>query len=166
MREVVYLQDEPRGPSIIVEVPVSLNGRGRVALPDVAQLRSTTDQRIVIKWVRLVTAEILTNAPLGGQVNAPIAELQKMTLVIYAEGWEKGQNIPVLSLTDTALSGGTFPHRYAQTNFNNWSAVDWPKSYIQYANNTLSANTPYAVLLEVGYVKIDASGNVIVGHSK
>jgi hypothetical protein len=166
MREVVFLQDEPRGPSIIIEVPVTANGRGRVPLPDVAQLRSTTDQRIVIKWVRLVTAEILTNAPLGGQTNAPIAELQKMTLVIYAEGWEKGQNIPVLSLTDTALSGGTFPHRYTQTNFNNWSAVDWPKSYIQYSNGTLSANSPYAVLLEVGYVKLDATGNVIVGPSK
>jgi len=166
MQDIVFLQDEPRGPSIIVEVPVSVNNRGRVPLPDVAQLRSTTDQKIIIKSIRLVTDEILSNAPLLGNVNAPVAELQKMTLTIYSEGWEKGQNIPILFLSDTSLSGGTFPHRYAQTNFNNWGAVDWPKSYIQYANGTSSANTPYAVLLEVLYVKLGATGNVIIGPSK
>ena len=166
MADIVFLQSEPRGPSIIVEVPVTANGQGRVKLPDVSQLRSTTDQRIIMKWMRLVTADVLTNAPLGGQTNAPLAELQKMTLVIYAEGWEKGQSIPMLSLNDLSVSGGTFPHRYEQTNFFNWSAVDWPKSYIQYSNGTLSANSPYAVLLEVGYVKLDGTGNVIVGPSK
>src|SRR5688572_4521496 len=165
MRDVVFLQDEPRGPSIMIEVPVSSNGKGRVALPDVAQLRSTTDQKIVLKSIRLITSDILTNGPLTGLVNAPLAELQKMTLTLYAEGWEKGQTIPLLPLNDVALSGGTFPHRYSQTNFNNWSAVDWPKSYIQFANGTVSANTPYVVLLDVQYVKISATGNVIVGPS-
>lgn len=166
MREVVFLQDEPRGPSIIVEIPVLTNGRQRQPLPDVAQLRSTTEQRIIVKSMRLITAEILTNAPLLGNTNAPIAELRKMTLTIYSEGWEKGQNIPLLTLSDTSMAAGTFPHRFDQTNFNNWSAVDWPKSYIQYCNGTVSANTPYAVLLDVQYVKLDATGNVIVGPSK
>lgn len=166
MQNVVFLQDEPRGPSIIVEVPVGTNGRGRVPLPDVAQLRSTTDQRIIIKSIRLITLETLTNAPLLGTANAPVAELQKLTLTLYSEGWEKGQNIPVLTLSDMSVSTGTFPHRYNQTNFNNWQAVDWPKSYLQYANGTLSANTPYAVLFDVQYIKLDATGNVILGPSK
>jgi hypothetical protein len=166
MKDLVLVQTEPRGPSITIEVPVSTNGRGRVPFPDVAQLRSTTDQRIIIKWARLVTADILTNAPLTGLTNAPLAELQKISLVIYAEGWEKGQSIPILALNDMSVPGGTFPHRYDQTNFSNWSAVDWPKSYLQYSSGTVSANSPYAVLLEVGYVKLDATGNVIVGPSK
>lgn len=165
MREIVFLQDEPRGPSIVVEIPVSTNGRGRVSLPDVAQLRSTANQRIVLKSIRLITLDVLTNGPLTGLANAPLAELQKMTLTLYAEGWEKGQTIPILPMNDMEVPGGTFPHRYSQTNFNDWSAVDWPKSYIQYANGTLSANAPYVVLLDVQYVKLDAKGNVIVGAS-
>lgn len=166
MREVVFLQDEPRGPSILIEVLVTTNGKGRIPLPDVAQLRSTMDQRIIIKSIRLVTADVITHGVLIGEVNAPVAELQKMVLTIYAEGWEKGQSIPMLTLNDVALSGGSVPHRYVQTNFNNWQAVDWPKSYIQYVNGTLSANSPYVVLLDVQYIKLDATGNVILGPSK
>ena len=166
MREVVFLQDEPRGPSITIEIPVLANGRGRVPLPDVAQLRSTTDQRIIIKTIRLITADVLTNAPLLGNVNAPLAELQKMTLTIYAEGWEKGQSIPLLPLNDVSTPGGTFPHRYQQTNFANWSAVDWPKSYIQYANSTSSAGAPYFILLDVQYVRLNGSGNQIIGPAR
>lgn len=165
MRDVVFLQNEPRGPSIMVEIPVSANGRGRVALPDVAQLRSTANQRIILKSIRLITLDVLSNGPLTGAANAPLTELQKMTLTLYAEGWEKGQTIPLLPMNDVEVPGGTFPHVYTQTNFNNWSAVDWPKSYIQFANGTVSAGTPYVVLLDVQYVKLDATGNVIVGPS-
>lgn len=166
MNQVVLLRDEPRGPSILIEVPVTTNGQQRVVLPDVAQLRSTIDQRIIIKSIRLITAEVLTRAVLQGSVNAPVAELQKMVLTLYAEGWEKGQSIPILTLNDMTTQAGALPHRYAPTNFDNWNSVDWPKSYIQYANGTVSANTPYTVLLDVQYVKLDAKGNVIIGPTK
>lgn len=163
MRQVVYVQQEPRPNSQTIEIPVATNGQGRVPIPDIQQLRATVDRRIVIKAIRLITPEILTNGIITGAVNLPLAEAQKISLVLYCEGWEKGQYIPLLTLNDTATPGGTFPHRYIQSDFDNWEDVDWSKSFLQYSNGTTSANAPYVVMLEVLYVKLDANGNVILG---
>lgn len=165
MERLVFLKDEPRGPSQLVEVPVNLNGQQRVPFPDQSQLRSTTVQKIIIKAIRLITPDVLTNAPLSGNVNAPVTELQKISLVIYCEGWEKGQFIPILSLNDMQLLGGTAPNAQSLTKFSDWVNVDWPKCFLQYSNGTNTAGTPYSVLLDVLYVKLDAQNNEIKGAS-
>lgn len=166
MGQVVMLQDEPRGPSILIEVNVNSNGLQRVPFPDISQLRSTIDQKIVIKALRVITAEVLTRAVIASNVTAPVAELQKMAITIYSEGWEKGQSIPILTLNDMTTQAGALPHRYQPTNFDNWINVDWPKSYLQFANGTVSANSPYTVLIDCQYVRLDAQNRLIIGPSK
>lgn len=147
---------EPRGPSQLVEVLVDANGRGRVPFPDVQQLRSQGDLVIVIKGLRLVTAEVLTNGPITGATAAPIAELQKISLVLYAEGWEKAQILPVLILNDMTVPGGTFAYNRAHVSLDDWKAVDWSKSYLLFSSGTVSANAPYVVMFDVEYTRMNA----------
>lgn len=160
------LQDEPRGPSVLIEVNVTANGQQRVPFPDISQLRSTVDQKIIIKQFRLITADVLTHGIISPAVTAPVAELQKISVTLYSEGWEKGQSIPILPFNDLTLPGGAIPHRYSSTQFDNWVNVDFPKSYLQYANGTVSANAPYVVLLDCIYVRLDAQNRIIIGPSK
>lgn len=162
----VLVQDEPRGPSVLIEVNVPNNGSQRVPFPDISQLRSTAYQSIVIKGLRLITNEVLTNGIISANVTAPATELAKMAITIYAEGWEKGQTIPILTLNDMVFTTGAIPYRENPTRFDNWVNVDWPKSYIQYANGTLSAGAPYVVLLDCEYVRLDAQGQLIQGPSR
>lgn len=150
---VILVQEEPRGPSQLIEIPVTVNGVNRVAFPDIQQLRSDTTQMIIIKAMRLITADVLTHGIINGAVTAPLAELQKMAVVLYSDGWEKGQLIPILTFNDMALPAGTIPHRYHQQRFNNWEKVDWSKSYLQFANATVSANSPYVVMFDVEYTR-------------
>ena len=103
MQQIILVQDEPRGPSQLIEVPVPASVVQRVNFPDIQQLRSIVNQVIVIKAIRLITGEVLTNGPITGLTNAAVAELQKISLVIYCEGWEKAQYIPVLTLNDMVL---------------------------------------------------------------
>lgn len=164
--KVIMLQEEPRGPSTTIEIDVTANGQQRIPLPDVAQLRSTQDQKIIVKWVRLITDEMLVRSFLSGNVTAPATELQKMGLTIYAEGWEKGQTIPVFTFNDLHFATGANPFRMNPTNMDNWVNVDFPKSYLQLANGTVTAGAPYCVMFDIGYIKLDASGREIHGPSK
>jgi hypothetical protein len=154
----VIVQSEPRIASILIEVPVTVNGQGRIPFPDVAQLRSTTDVKIVIKVLRLITDAVLTNSVLVAGVTAPLTELQKMTAVIYSDQWEKGQYIPLLTLNDVITPGTLAPYRYGAPTFNDWTNVDWPKSYIQLANGLVTAGQPYVVLFDCQYVRLNAQG--------
>jgi hypothetical protein len=162
----IIVQEEPRGPSILIEVNVPNAGQQRVPFPDISQLRSTTVQSIVIKGLRLISNEVLTNGIISGFPTAPPAELAKMSLTIYAEGWEKGQTIPLLTLNDMVFTTGAIPYRFKPTRFDNWVNVDWPKSYLQYANSTSSAGTPYVVLLDCEYIRLDAQGKLIQGPAR
>jgi hypothetical protein len=161
MNETLLVQEEPRGPSQLYEIQVTANGQTRIPLPDVQQLRSQEGQRVIIKGIRLITPEVLARGPLSGLVTAPLAELQKISLTLYCEGWEKGQLIPLLTMNDMATPAGTFPHRYQPTRFANWQNVDWSKSFLFYSNGTSSANSPYAVLFDVLYIRLDTQGKVI-----
>ncbi len=165
MMQQVLVQEEPRGPSILIEIPVTVNGQQRVPIGDISQLRSTTTQAIIIKGLRLVPPEILTNGVINASVNAPVTELQKMSLTIYAEGWEKGQTIPILTFNDFHFATGAAPFRFNPTRFDNWQNVDWPKSYVQFANGTVSAGAPYVILLECEYIRLNADGRLIQGPS-
>lgn len=164
--QTVIVQEEPRGPSVLIEVNVPINGQQRVAFPDISQLRSTIDQRIIIKCLRLVPPEILTNGIISANATAPVTELQKLSITIYAEGWEKGQTIPILTFNDYVFATGSAPYRFNSTRFSDWVNVDWPKSYLQYANGTVSAGAPYVVLLDCEYERLNAQNNIIVGASR
>lgn len=164
-RYLQLVQEEPRGPSQLIEIPVPALAVQRVQIPDIQQLRSQVGQTIIIKALRLIPASILTNAPTVGGINAPLTELVKISLVLYCEGWEKGQLIPILTLCDTFTEASGVPFRPHTTMFDNWKNVDWSKSYLQYSNGTPSSGVAYTVVLEAEYVKLDAQNQEIVGPS-
>jgi hypothetical protein len=162
--KIILIQEEPRGPSQLVEVPVVQNGVSKVPFPDIQQLRSDTTQKVIIKGVRLVTQDTLIGPVVAASgANAPLAELQKLTLTLYSDGWEKGQNIPLLVLNDVATPAGTFPYRMVATKFSDWKNVDWTKSFLQYANGQVSAGAPYTVIFDVEYQRLNQFGTPITG---
>ena len=103
------VQEEPRGPSQLIEIPVTANGISQINFPDVPNLRNMIDQSVIIKAIRCIPDTVLARGPLQGNVNATLTELQKISVVIYCEGWQKGQNIPILSLVDTFTEGSGIP---------------------------------------------------------
>lgn len=151
---LILVQEEPRGPSQLIEIPVTANGLSKINLPDIANLRNQDDQIIVIKALRLITPSVLTNGPVTGAVNAPLTELQKISFVLYSEQWEKGQYIPALTLNDMFTEGSGEPWRNKTTKLDSWRNLDWNKCFMQYSNGTVTAGTPYCVILEVEYVKL------------
>lgn len=163
--KIILLPEEPRGASQLIECPIPAVVVSKQQLPDVQNLRSQVGQSIIIKALRLITADVLAVSPLLGIANAALTELQKMSLVLYSEGWEKGQLIPLLSLVDIFTEGSGVPWRSNTVRFDNWQNVDWSKSYFQYSSGTPSNGTAYAVLLECEYVKLDSQGKPIVGAS-
>lgn len=162
---IILIKEEPRGPSQLVELVVSANGSSRVPFPDVQQLRSQVGQNVIIKTIRLITLDVATFGTITGQPNAPLAELKKASLVLYCEGWEKAQYIPLLVLNDVATPAGTFGYRNNASDFNDWQNVDWSKSYIQYANTQVSAGAPYCFIFDIVYQKLNANGGTIIGPS-
>ena len=143
MEQILFIKEEPRIASIIVEVPIA-NGSSKVPLPDVQQLRSDGDTKVIIKGWRLISPKVLARGKLNNAVNAALVDLQKMTLTIYAEGWERGQNIPVLLLNDVndndSTAATTIPFRNVATKFADWKRVDFAKSFIQFSTILFSAH--------------------------
>lgn len=167
MAEIILVQEEPRGASQLLECPVT-TGAVKQRLPDNNQLRSVEGQTIVIKGMRLITDKVLANAVNFNLPNAGLADLKNMVLVLYCEGWERAQMIPLLTMNDMAdadaTAGTTIPYRNKATKFDNWKNVDWPKSFFQFTNGQ-SASTDFAVIFDVEYVKLDSTGKPIVGPS-
>lgn len=162
MREqIVLVQEEPRGPSILIEVPVTA-GQQRVQFPDIQQLRSTVDSAVILKAMRLIPDSVLVAGVTSGTTNATVTELQKITVVIKAEGWEKGQYIPALAMNDFLDGAGAIVSRFNTTRFANWRHVDWSQCYLQFANNNPSVGN-YVVIFEVEYLKLNKSGVPIIG---
>jgi hypothetical protein len=160
-QKMILIQEEPRGPSQLIEI-VIVAGQTFVPLPIIQQLQTSPDQNIIIKALRLVTLPELSTGPVNGFANAALTELQKITLTLYCEGWQKGQNIPILALNNTFTEGSGFPFRDKTTKLANWKNVDWNKSTINFANGTVAVGN-YEVILEAEYVRFDINGNVIVG---
>jgi hypothetical protein len=160
---IIILQDKPRGPSELVEVVFTVAGEQKKKFPDISQLRSTPNQKIVVTAIRLITPDVLVAPMLSQTVTAPITELQKMAVVLYCNGWEKGHYIPILTLNDMTVPGGTAPHRYAQTNFEGFENISWDLSYIQFGAGQNVVNPPYTVLFDVQYVKFNSRNELIEG---
>ena len=167
MTEIILVQEEPRGASQLLECPVTI-GATKQRLPDNNQLRSQQGQTIVIKGMRLITNKVLANAVNFALPNAILTDLMNMVLVLYCEGWERAQMIPLLTMNDMAdadaTAGTTIPYRNKATKFDNWRNVDWAKSFFQFANGT-AATTDFAVIFDVEYVKLDDAGMQIIGPS-
>lgn len=158
---IILVQEEPRGPSVLIELAVA-NGENRVPFLEVDNLKSDTEVNVIIKALRLITSDILVGPVILPGVNAPLSELQKMTLVLYSEGWEKAMYIPLLTLTDVATPGTFTPHRYHATRFADWKKVSWTKSYIQFANGTASVGA-YNLLFDCEYQRFNAQGVEVKG---
>jgi hypothetical protein len=156
----MLVQEEPRGPSMLIEVLLDAAqlGLSSVTLPIVQELQSDMTQTTIIKGIRLVTVGELSNGPISGFVNAPLTELVKISLLLYAEGWTKGFNIPILSLNSTFTEASGIPYIKRTNKFMNWQDVMWNKSKLIYSNGTAVVGTPYCVLIEVEYVRFDANG--------
>lgn len=163
MDRTVIIPEAPRGASMLIEIPVTQAGLGTLPLPQVQQLLNTETQKIIVKALRLIPVTVLTNGVINAGVNAPLTELRKMTLVLYSQGWEKGQYIPLLALNDID-DGGTTPFRWHTTKLADWINVDWNKSKIQLANGTVTVVAAnYVVMLEVEYLRLDNQGVPVQG---
>lgn len=160
---MILVQDEPRGASQLIEVPVTVAGTTKVVLPVIQNLQNQVNVNVVIKALRVIPNTVLALAPTLGGANAPLTELVKMSLVLYAEEWEKGQLIPLLTLVDTFTEGSAIPWRAKTTRLDNWRNVNWGKSYVLYSNGSSAAGTPYNIIFEAEYVKFDQDGNEITG---
>lgn len=156
---LLLVQEEPIGPSQLIEVQVTKNGISEIAFPDIPNLRNQSEQLIIIKAMRLVTDEVLTNAPISGLPVAPLAELKKMTVVLYCEGWQKGQSVPILFFNDMQVPNGTAPASWTKYKLDSWRNLDWNKSTIQYSNGTPSAGASYAVVFNIEYVRMIKNNN-------
>jgi len=160
---IFMVQDEPRGPSQLIEVPVTIAGTTKLVLPVIQNLQNQVDITVVIKALRVIPDTVLALAPTQGGINAPLAELQKMSLVLYSEEWEKGQLIPLLTLVDTFTEASGIPWRARTTRLDNWRNVNWGKSYILYSNGSSAAGVPYNVIFEAEYQKFNKLGEEIKG---
>jgi len=113
----------------------------------------------------VVTPKVLTNAPVSGLALAARAELIKASLVLYCQGWEQEQYVPLLRLNgfqdSDATTATTIPYVKDFQAFANLNNVDWTKSRVQYSNGTVSASSSYAFLLGVQYLVFDNNGNEI-----
>lgn len=152
--EKQFLMQEPRGASEIIEIPIANGASGTITLPDVPQLRNQGKEMVIIKSIRLISPKVLSNAPTLGTAVTPLADLVKLSLILYSEGWEKGHLIPVLSLNDTAdadsTAATTIPYRTNTTYLDNWKNVDWNKSKLVFSAGTTAAGAS-ALVLEVQY---------------
>lgn len=157
------VMEEPRGPSQIIEIQVLSNGLGKIPFPYTENLTRNGSQTIVTKAMRLITPSVLPTGPISGLANAPLTELQKMSVVLYCEGWEKGEIIPILTFNDMFTEGSGEPFRRGKMRLNNWKNIEWTKCFILYSNTTSSVGASYAIIFDVEYIKLDAAGNEIVG---
>jgi len=163
MDRMVLVTEEPRGASMLIEIPVTANGLGKIPLPVVQQLQNDTSQKVIIKAIRMIPPTVLSNAPTDGAAVSPVTELVKMSLTLYSQGWEKGQLIPLLSINDIETPTVATPFKRHTTRLADWTNVDWNKSFLQFSNGTVSAGAPYTVVLEAEYLRLDSMGKPMEG---
>lgn len=164
--QTILVQEAPRMTTQLIEIPVTVNGVQKVRLPDVQQLRSQQGQIIILQGMRFISPKVLTNGMTVSGTNITLAEARKICLVLYSEGWERGQMIPLLTMNDQndsdATTATTIPFRNMSMKFNDWRNVDWAQSFLLYGNGLVSAGAPYVVMFDVDYLKLDAKGQPIL----
>ena len=164
-QEKVLIQSQPINNYTTVEIPVTANGLTRIAIPDQLMLKSYPGHTVVIKAIELISVKVLTRALLNAMANAPLAEVIKAALVLYCEGWEKVQYLPLARLNPVhdadSTAATTFPFIEQAQTFENLKALDWTKSYVQFGNGAVSANSSYAFMLGIQYIILNDSGSEI-----
>lgn len=156
METTFIIPGQPLYASQLVEIPVSGAGLNVVPIPDQPQLRNQGDEIIIVKSVRLITAKVLAVAPTIGGNNMPLADLVNASLILYANGWERGYLIPLLTLNDVhdadATTASTIPYVQNPVQFADWENVDWNKSKIQFSAGTTTSDAG-SFILQVQYQK-------------
>jgi hypothetical protein len=164
-QEKVLIQSQPINNYTTVEIPVTANGLTRIAIPDQLMLKSYPGHTVVIKAIELISVKVLTRAMLNAMANAPLTEVVKAALVLYCEGWEKVQYLPFARLNPVhdadSTAATTFPFIEQAQTFENLKALDWTKSYVQFGNGAVSANSSYAFMLGIQYIILNDSGSEI-----
>lgn len=164
-----YLKSEPRGASELIEVPIASGASGQISFPDVPQLRNQGGEVVILKAMRLITAKVLSHAPTTGVAVTPIADLRKMSIILYSNGWEKGHLIPALVLNDVqdqdSTAATTIPFRENTTYFDNWQDVDWNKSKVQFSNGQTAAGAS-TLVFEVEYQRFLISNGQLIATDK
>lgn len=165
MEQITLIQEQPVTNYTLVEVPVTSNGLTQINIPDQPMLKSYSDHRVIVKTIELIPDKVLSKAVLSGNTNAPRSELLKASLVLYCDGWEREQNVPLLRLNafndSDSAAATTIPFVSKFTAFENLKSVDWTKSRIQFSNGQSSAGSTYSFVFGVQYVVIDNAGNFI-----
>jgi len=164
MRNAI-VKSEPFTCFQLIEVPVTANSLSKVMCPDVPELRSLAGRRVVIKSIELITAKVLSKGPTNGYTTAALSELLKCSLVLYAEGWQKLNGIPLLRLNpmrdSDSTAATTIPFAPATPHFDSLGPVEWSKSYVQYSSGQSSSGANYTFIFGVNYVVLDDSSNPI-----
>jgi hypothetical protein len=163
--EKILIQSQPITNWTLVEIPIPAQAVTRVAIPDQVMLKSYPGHTVLIKAIECISNKVLTNGMTQPGINAVRAEIIKASLVLYVEGWEKVQYIPLARLismadTDSAVAT-TIPFVWNPVTFENLARVDWTKSYIQYASGTTSVGTAYNFILGVQYSVFNDRGEEV-----
>jgi hypothetical protein len=130
--EKVLIQSEPIKNWTLIETVIAVGDR-RIPIQDQPMLRSTSGHKVVIKSIELITVKQLPNGVLNAGANISRADLIKTVLVLYSNGWEQVQYIPLARLIGAhdmdATTATTIPFMRDVTMFENLADVDWTKSY-------------------------------------
>jgi len=163
--DLVLLIEEPMGPSQLIEIPITANTAIPAKWPLTQELLSDEDKTIVVKGIRWISDKVAATTP-GGFTNCPLAEAQNIYVQIWAEGWTKGNMIPLIIFNDIvdadSANASTIPYRNRATKLSNWLKVEWNKNLLVWANGTVPT-PPFAVLFLIEYERIGLDGNVIYG---
>lgn len=161
--EKMLIQSQPIRNWTLIETAIAV-GNNRIAIQDQPMLKSYAGHRVVIKSLELITAKALTNGVNVNGATITRADIIKMVLVLYCEGWEQVQYIPLSRLiaiqdADSAV-GTTIPFMKDATFFENLKDVDWTKSYFLTAAGTTIA-TAGVIILGVQYSVFNDNGQEI-----
>lgn len=132
-----------------IELQIPVGAGTKVPIGDQTNLRNQSGQAIIVRDIEVITAAVLPTTP-NGATNAPLAELKKAVLVLYVNGEESVQRIPLLKLN--RINDGASPYQEQFESFDDLRNVDWSKSYILFSS--APATTPYSILLGVSYLKL------------
>jgi hypothetical protein len=153
---LILIQEAPRGASQVIELPIT-TGQGSNKFPDSPEIQSNAELKIVITGINLITPKVLGFGPITGTANTPLVDLRNLNLILYSDGWQKGVNIPVLTLNNVADSDATtattIPFRNRSTKFDKWK-IAWNKSTWQFSPGTVATATS-VMLLEVEYIRYE-----------
>lgn len=139
----------------LIELKVTANGRQLMQFDDQPQLTTLIDQNIKILGIEVFSDAVLPIAP-SGNTTAPLAELQKATLVLIDDDKQRVYQYPVLGLNRIYSDPAAFiPHQNDLQLFDNLQKIAWTKSGCQFT--AITANAPYSILFGIHYEKLEGT---------